>query len=180
MYRVKRNDYVEYEDGFSLRAKDLSKEQRTFLQNLNKRLMKLEQLVYKEFESLSLEGDKRIADPEDWVEDYELECDFIFILKEDDQKYDPDNENILIILQEEGNDFYKNHEFGIMDGMNHNPYFSPEETDTDEENFHCWLYHYLYDHTKLGWANTLRIGKIWIDINMTYQKFQYLRKEEAV
>ena len=62
MYRVKRNDYVEYQDRFSLRAKDLSKEQRTFLQNLNKRLMKLEELVYKEFESLSLEGDKRITD----------------------------------------------------------------------------------------------------------------------
>lgn len=180
MYRVKRNDYVEYQDRFSLRAKDLSKEQRTFLQNLNKRLMKLEELVYKEFESLSLEGDKRITDPADWVEDYELECDFTFILKEDDSKYDPDNDNILVILQENGKDFYKDHEFGIMDGIDHKTSYYPEETDMDKANYHCWLYHNLYDHTELGWVNILRIGKIYIDINMTYQKFQYLTKEETV
>ncbi len=37
--------------------------------------------------------------------------------------------------------------------------------------YYCYLYHSLYDHTDLGWINMLRIGMIWVDIKVRYQKF---------
>jgi hypothetical protein len=171
IYDIRRKNYVAYENSYSLRACDLSKEQRAFIFSLNKKLMAIEETIHKEFTSLSRHADTRIADPDDWVEDYELDCVVTITLKEDDPKYDPNNDNILIILQEEGNDFYKDHEFGIMDGIDHKTYYYPEET--DEENFHCWFLHCLYENEHLGWTNILRIGEIWIDINMTYQQFKY-------
>jgi len=35
--------------------------------------------------------------------------------------------------------------------------------------FHCWLYHCLYDHMNLSWDDILRIGMIWVDIIVFYQ-----------
>jgi hypothetical protein len=168
MISIEEDDYVEYKDRSLLKTDDLSKEQRAFLDDLNKKLMTIEETIYNECESLSRKADERIADPDDWVRDYELKCVLCFYLKEDAPEYNDDVDNILIELQENCKDFYKNHVFGIMDGINHKTCSYPEET--EEEKFHCWLFHYLYDHTELGWINILRIGMIWVDIDIKYKQ----------
>ena len=38
-----------------------------------------------------------------------------------------------------------------------------------QDEFHCWLYHCLYDHTPLGWEALLRIGHIWVNLSVIYQ-----------
>ena len=47
--------------------------------------------------------------------------------------------------------------------------FQPGLPTVDSEE--PYLYHSLYDHTDLGWINMLRIGMIWVDIKVQYQKF---------
>lgn len=155
-----------------LKAEDLSPEQRQTLMNLNARLMQIEKDVLHE-SMLQIELlQKRVDDPDDWLEDYECECKFRFSLREDDQDYDEENsENVVIELTE----YLKGHsrgEFGLADGENHNE-FQHWEWHPMREEFHCWLYHCLYDHTHIGWANMLRIGEVWIDIDITLQHWEY-------
>ena len=40
------------------------------------------------------------------------------------------------------------HDFGIDDGIDHNE-FQHMDGHTMQGEFHCWLYHFLYDHTDL-------------------------------
>jgi hypothetical protein len=35
--------------------------------------------------------------------------------------------------------------------------------------FHCWLYHSLYDHEHLSWKQILTIGIIWVDLELQLQ-----------
>jgi len=35
--------------------------------------------------------------------------------------------------------------------------------------FHCWLFHCLYDHENLTWEEIASIDMIWIDIIPRYQ-----------
>ena len=84
-----------------------------------------------------------------------------------DQHYSDDSDNILVQLREcskYDDDWY----FGIADGNNHSEFKRSGHPMNEED--HCWLYHSLYDHTHLGWLDLLRIGCIWIDVNVEYQK----------
>jgi hypothetical protein len=60
--------------------------------------------------------------------------------------------------------------FGLADGQNHNEFMHWVNHPMKDE-FHCWVYHCLYDHAHLGWEELLRIGEIWIDMSVIYQKF---------
>lgn len=164
----KRNEYVRYEHRNRLKIEDLSPEQRQFLKNLNSKLAEIELGIKKECQVLNTELERKLNDPNDWLEDYEIECNVQFILKETDLDYDEDNDNILVELTD-----YMKHEnwsWGMGDGNNHNDMEGWENCPMSHEH-HCSMYHALYDHTGLGWVNMLRIGNIWIDIEVVYQKF---------
>jgi hypothetical protein len=44
--------------------------------------------------------------------------------------------------------------------------------------FHCWLYHCLYYHTGLRWDDLLRIGHIWINMQVRYQHTAHIDEKE--
>lgn len=165
---IQRHRYSRYEYQYKLEIEDLSQEQRQFLTDLNNKLTDIELGIKKECQLLNTELEKRLNDPDDWLEDYEIECYVQFTLKETDLDYDEDNDNILVELM---TDQIKHEDWswGIGDGKNHNDMEGWENCPMSHEH-HCSMYHALYDHTKLGWVNILRIGKIYVDIEVIYQK----------
>ena len=168
---VHKENYVRYEDQHKLRAEDLSTEQRQFLVNLNSKLTDIEKGIRMEGQALIDQLEKRVKDTNDWLEDYEIECYLTFHLKKDDPDYDEDNDNILVELSAcVVPTRLKKKEWGIADGNDHNTLHSLVKCSMVDE-YHCYLYHSLYDHTDLGWINMLRIGTIWIDIKDEYQKY---------
>ena len=160
------SDYVRLENWNKLRAEDLSTGQRQFLAQLNNKLADIETGIKKECRGLIDQLEKRINDPNDWLDDYEIDVVITFILKGDDPEYSDRSDNILVELDEsvKGEIW----EYGIGDGKNHSEYQHWDHPMKDEH--HCWLYHCLYDHTDLGWINVLRIGSIWVDIKPQFQK----------
>jgi len=157
-YCAKRIDRDLYE------VEDLSQIQRASLIKLNKTLIKLEKQILPELNQLHLLGKQRVEDGSDWVEDYEIDSYITFILKESDPHFDDDFDNILVQLHER----VVKHSL-LDDDENHNEFQYRNHPMSDE--YHCWLYHCLYDHTDLGWSNILRIGETWLDINIEYQRF---------
>ncbi len=153
---------------FLLSPSDLSSQQKAKLKNLNDKLSDLEVDIKKEALSLIEWTEPRIADPNDWVKCFEIECSISFCLREDDSEYCEDNDNVLVELWERGKTANR-WEHGVGDGENHNEFAHSDHPMKDE--YHCWLYHCLYDHTDLGWVNLLRIGDIWVDVSVTYQNF---------
>jgi hypothetical protein len=163
----KRNEYVRYEHRHKLAIEDLSPDQRQFLMNLNSKLADIEQGIKKECQVLNAELERKLNDPNDWLEDYEIECNVQFMIKEDDLDYDEDSDNILVELSDHIK--HQDWSWGMGDGNNHNDMEGWENCPMSNEQ-HCSMYHALYDHTDLGWVNMLRIGSLWIDIEVVYQK----------
>ena len=147
---------------------DLSPEQMLQLQQLNDRLATIEKQVKREAMNLNTQLRVRIHDLADWLMDYEIELEITFQLREDDPAYRDDDDNILATLREMLKDCDQD-DFGIDDGINHNDIFQHIDGHPMQEEFHCWLYHCLYDHTNLWFDDMLRIGSIWVDIQVWYQ-----------
>jgi len=141
---------------------------RDTLSNLNAKLTQIETKLKKEIlERLELLN-RKIKDGSDWINDHDIEITITFYLKEDDHDFiEEKSDNIMTVLHES---FYigKNWKFGICDGVNHNTRHSCKKNSTEEE-FHCWTYHGLYDHTRLSLFDLARIGSFDVDINVFYQ-----------
>lgn len=160
--------YIKYKDRHSIDAEDLSENQRQFLLRLSKQLAYLELQVKKEAIEIIKNLKKRVSDENDWIKDYEIELIFRFCLGKDDPDYNEDEDNFLVELTQRITNIDMRGVIG--DGANWNDRMNKiygHHPMKDEH--HCWMYHCLYDHTDLGWANILRIGEIWLDINVIYQ-----------
>jgi hypothetical protein len=146
---------------------DLSPDQRHQLQRLNDRLAVIEQHIQREATTLNTHLQARVQDPTDWFSDYEIELEVTVCLREDDPAFQEDDDNILATLRERLKGSAQ-HDFGIDDGINHNA-FQQMDGHPMQGEVHCWLYHCLYDHTDLWFDEMLRIGRIWVDIQVWYQ-----------
>ncbi len=135
--------------------------------SINRKLIDTEKGIKKECLAIIGQLDKRINDADDWLDDYLIDCDLTFHLKEDDPDYADYSDNILFQLNQ--SIFPNSWEFGVGDGMDHN--HVPWENCPIKGEHHCWSYHVLSDHAGLDWINILRIGSIRIDITVKYQKF---------
>jgi hypothetical protein len=117
----------------------------------------------------------------------EVEWKVRFIIGEDDPAWDGEQDNILAKLwglHAEDEDW----SFGVADGGNHNEFQSIPSHPLGKE-FHCWLYHCLYDHVtidqgqgkrsvSLDWGNILRIDGIRLDLKLWFQScFDINRKQ---
>jgi len=145
----------------------------------NSRLHTLQNKIIKEAKTVDAQLIKRVQDPEDLLDDYELELDISYWLKEDDKDFVEDEDNILATHNEYLKEISlendkKNWCWG---DRNHNIFENSDHIMSDEH--HCWLYHCLYDHLihpvgsadRLSFDDILRIGLIWFDLKVTYQYF---------
>jgi hypothetical protein len=127
----------------------------------------IEYHIQREATALNTHLQTRVQDPADWLSDYEIELEVEVCLREDDPAFQEDDDNILATLRERLKGCAQ-HDFGIDDGTNHNA-FQQMEGHPMQGEVHCWLYHCLYDHTDLWFDDMLRIGRIWVDIQVWYQ-----------
>ena len=79
---------------------NLSKLQKIQLLKLNLRLQKLQEKIIKEALKLDMELSKRVNDKTDILDDYEIELEINFILKEDDKEFKEDDDNFITVIFE--------------------------------------------------------------------------------
>jgi hypothetical protein len=161
-----------------MHPRQMTRDQRLYLVNLNKRLAEIERQLYKEAMPLIAKMDARLADDADWINDYEIEGEVTFWLDENDPRFIEDQDNILATVNTSVR-LLRHHPKHVEENLSEN-WNDLDIFDLDnpsEREHHCYLYHQLYDHTKLRWEDLFRIGRIWVDIKLTLQHFVDLPRE---
>ncbi len=139
------------------------------LLKFNNQLHLFQDRIIKEAKKLDSELVKRVEDENDELEDYEIELELSFYLKEDDKEYKEDDDNIIMTLKDYVKGISDNHRDKFpWDNTNHNEFLFRNNHNMKDEHY-CWFYHCLYDHTELTWEDILRIGSFWMDIHVRYQ-----------
>jgi len=141
---------------------EMTREQRLVLIHLNNRLFEIEKQLKNEAMEIINKMDYRVEDEADWINDYEIECSVEFYQKEDDDD--------LLAEFSEGLSLLKPPNLSLLASEdNWNDQQIPDMDHPDQDEHHCWFYHQLYDHTKIEWEDILRIGDIWVDIQLVLQ-----------
>ncbi|MDD5579945.1 MAG: hypothetical protein PHY16_11785 [Methylobacter sp.] len=133
----------------------------------NQRLSALEGYLCEMGAKECLQLDVRVSDPNDPLDDYEIEATLYFTLGEDDPAFDADEDNFL--TQRQIGLKRLNREWGLGDGQDHRETVCFYPGDLNEAP-HCWLFHDLNDHDygleqpALTLQDCLRVDSIWVDI----------------
>ena len=158
---------------------EMTREQRLFLIDLNNRLSEIEKQLKQEALEIIKAMDNRLSDDTDWINDFEIECTVEFYLNEDDTAYSDEDDNLLAEFNEGVALLrYADHSL-LASEENWNDQSIPDIDNPDLNEHHCWFYHQLYDHAGLSWDDMLRIGDIWVDINLMLQHHLKLSCREA-
>lgn len=150
-------------------SNNLTQAQLSQLQKLNLRLKNMQDKILKEIEILDSQLIKRVEDKNDFLDDYELEVNISFYIKENDVNYKEDEDNIITNIEQ----YVKKISLGNKHFWtgNHNE-FTSWENHIMKDEYHCYWYHCLYDHNNLSFEDILNIGRIWVDIKTYYQYFE--------
>lgn len=144
------------------------------LKKLNDHLRLIQNEAQAEVEKIRKALKDRLREQKDYLTDYEIEIQITFYLREDDPEYCEDEDNILVKL-----------DCLSLIGF----YDADEDYDYNDQiggwlsSFrHCALFHALYDHVSPGlhWSDMLRIGGVWVDIHVQYQKSYNLESGELI
>jgi hypothetical protein len=163
---------AQFDTTFTGKNQDFTSEEISDLLRLNQRLAKLELHLCNIAETESEKMKTRVADPDDSLDDYEIDATIYFVLHEDDPTFDDSDDNFL--TQRNFSLKRLDRSYGLGDGLDHResqPYFPPGL----EAEAHCWLFHDLYDHCygleqpALSLHDCLRIGTIWVDVAVRHQ-----------
>lgn len=108
----------------------------------------------------------KLADPDDWMVDYEIEAIVHFVLREDDPDYDEDDDNFLTTRTEPLKHLRRQEDENITETI------SPEGWLAEP---HCRLFRDLYEFDygiespRLSFHDCARIGRILIDVQVWQQ-----------
>ena len=158
---------------------DLSAAEINAALSMNHRLFKLEKDIQRECINLNKSLKKRIEDADDFLTDYEIDMEIQFYLREDDPCYDEEMYNgkifteIMVTLQEYG-------KFITEEAISKEDYYAlgcdlnwndmRQKDDPIAKGKHCYLFHCLYAHTPIPMKDMIRVGKVWTDIIVRFQK----------
>ncbi len=165
------NLFAQFESAFPRSNKDFTNDEISNLLRLNQRLGELELYLCNMAKTENEKLQARVTDPNNPVDDYEIDATLYFVLREDDPEFDDSDDNFLT-----QRDFsLKGLSRGcIGDGQDYReivPYFPAELNETAQ----CWLFHDLYDHSyglqqpDLSLHDCLRVGSIWVDVAIRHQ-----------
>jgi len=150
------------------RNEEMTEAERTLLLKLNSTLVQVEKQVIEEAQNHVVECEHRLKSGNDpFIRDYEIEVTVTYYIGEDDPAYCDDRDNI--IAQHEFS-LKRPADFEILaDGYNCNEF--PIDVDLQDRDYHCWLFHRLYDHSEpsVSWRDLLRIAWVWVDVTVEYQ-----------
>lgn len=116
--------------------------------------------------------DARVSDPDDALDDYELETTLYFILGEADPGFDEDEDNFLTRRQFSLK--RRDREYGLGDGIDHRVSYRHFPGSLNEVS-HCWLFYDLYENSRglvqssLNLHDCLRVDTIWVDVAVHHQ-----------
>ena len=133
---------------------------------LNRRLRAINPLLRSIANDVTPRLEAKLADPNDPMYDYEIEARLDFILREDDPDYAEDDDNILTTRSESLKCLKSDRDMNFSEGI------GPGALEAEP---HCWRFHDLYDHEYgedapcLSFHDCLRVGKIFIDIQVWQQ-----------
>jgi len=150
----------------------LNESERAWLRTLNETLRQLEYKFYPIMDAKHKELQARVADPSDWLLEFNLNCLITFYLREDDPEYEEDDDNILMEIDE----MYIELKSSDRDPERDWGFGATNVHHGDQDIFlsdgpHCSLYHGLYDHLGLDWHDLFRIGNLWVDIKIDEQSW---------
>ena len=176
LLKVRKGIDIEDRESFKslgyVACKELTKEQLDKLKILNNYLTDYEKEIKIQIENMISYAQKKVNNHKDWIDELdELEVVINFFLSENDPCYEEDEDNILITMTDS---FFADREiYGIADGVNHNKYAHWDEKLMKDGikhpmygEYHCWIFHGLYDHTQLHWEEILRIGSLDVDFKL--------------
>jgi hypothetical protein len=138
--------------------------------SLNNKLFEIEKQIKREAILLIERMEVRVVDAADWINDYEIECKVNFQLNWNDPAYCDEQDNILATITEY---FVKpplsDDDCLLASEESWNELRIRDLDNPDKEEHHCRFYHVLCEHSKISWADILRIGHIWVDIELILQ-----------
>lgn len=132
--------------------------------DINTKLTAIEKRIVRVATRLDNNLQKELAKGVDGMVDYELDCVIGFFRKDSDG--DPFFELYEKLKGISGED-KESHSYFLADEINHNEFTSWKNHPMKGE-FHCWLFHSLYDHIH-SWEDIASIDTVWIDIRPRYQ-----------
>ena len=149
---------------------DFTPEEVDRLVRLNERLGFLQRYLDETGPALCAPMAARVADPDDPLDDFEIEAILHFMLCEDDPEYDEDSDAFLTERRFSMKADHSDSRQGI-------DYRETVRRFPGQLNQipHCWLFHDLYDHSygpeqpALSLADCLRIDQIWVRIVVEHQ-----------
>ena len=150
----------------------MSRKQRHFLFNLNNVMSLLEKLIRHEALEMNEHLRDRVMNKDDWIQEYEIKLNIFFFLDERDFQYIEGGHNILGVYKQSLKDEDGNLDYPcLFSGVNYNTIGLQEFDDPTRLEFHCFIYHQLYNCGIMRWNDILRISKVSLEINVTYQRF---------
>ena len=179
-------------DGLWLRREELNEkfiwtdEARESILELNQKIFDCEKLLYKEYQAIKQELDKRIDAKDNFLTDYNIDmriCPMILIPDNDGELVDPweKSESLVRGIYSLLND-YIDKDSEMIPRMNYD-FVNDKEDDeisnwnntlgSASEHFKDDLIHYafhcLYDHAHLAWEDILQIKYLWTEVKVDYQ-----------
>lgn len=143
----------------------LSCAERDCLEHLNQQLFSLEKRLFPDIRKKYAGLTARVNDPNDWLDDFELDIEVTFYLREDDPEYEENCDNVLTQFS---CSYQEDLEWGF--GWHSENYMEPYDYFAGQR--HCYTYHQLYDHQYLDWRDLLRIGRIELNIKVEEQMWE--------
>lgn len=151
-------------------GEEFTPEAHTHHRLLNQALIEVERRVGKDIRDLRQTLGARVADPDDWLDAYEIELEVAFVLRDDDPESDDDDDNVLCIRRHQVSERTRDPEWDIGGPHDYDWESHAGTLATQHREAHCWLYHDLYDHSGVGWQDICRVGRLWVDLKVTYQQ----------
>lgn len=155
--------------GYTPQDSTLTTEEIAQLLQLNRALRTLQDFLSTLTDTVCSGLDKKIADPNDQMADYECDIELNYTLRTNDPEWSDDSDNFvtkrrLLALGQ------RNEEFAIDDWR----VFVPGLQHINSEP-HCWLFHDLHDHAygldqpSVSLRDCLRLGEVWVDVIIRQQ-----------
>jgi len=159
------------------------------LRVFNNKLLEIQKNLLEEIKEVNKTALKRLHDKNDWVEDFETKITVDLFFDESHNDYEKflkenDDDNLIATFDmymspsKKNDGIRERDDYYLLDpAISHNEWqFYPKDPLAGE--FHCYLYHHIYDHLygdmKLNWETILKIGTIWTDIEIIYQRMYEL------
>ena len=139
------------------------------LQTINQKLKALQDKLLSEAIKLDKALHVRVQDKNDVLNDYEIELHLSFVLKDSHEDFKEDSDNFISHISEYAKGISQSAEkYPWRWNDNHNEFRGWVEHPMKDE-YHCWWFHCLHDHSHLEFSDILKIGSIWSDIKVYYQ-----------